>query len=117
MELGDEPGEPGEAEAGEGSDDRDPRQRGRSGGEAAVGLHLVGPAPGEDRAADEEQRTGDQAVGHHLQRGAGEGQRLGVFLSGDAGAGGCQSQHHVTHVVHAGVGDEPLEVGLGHRDE
>ena len=68
------------------------------------------PEPGEvggavavlDRAGDEEQQAGDQPV-----RDAGVDRRLHA-----ADGERRRAEHHEAHVAHAGVGDQPLEVGL-----
>jgi hypothetical protein len=60
-----------------------------------------------DRAGQEEQQAGDEAVRHVAdQRGlqAGRGQRR-------------DAEQHEAHVPDAGVGDQPLQLGLPQADQ
>src|SRR5262245_57378810 len=70
-------------------------------------------------ADHKEHARRDDAVGDHLEHGAIHAHLPIVRVEPIAcdGAPHTQPQHDVTHVAHRAVGDQPLEVGLGHRGE
>ncbi len=117
LELGDESGEPGQTERAERGHGRQRREPGRRGGQTSVGGHVVGSGPRVQDPGEQEQGTGEQAVADHLRHRAGDRHRGRVRLGPGGQPGRAQSQQDVAHVVDGGVGDHPLEVGLGQRDQ
>src|SRR3546814_15421325 len=73
LELGNETSEARQSQAGEGSEDRGCRQFRRDLRETAVGFQVVFACALPEPAGDEEKRSGDEAVRHHLDQRAGQG--------------------------------------------
>ena len=70
--------------------------------------------------ADQEEHAGRaDAVGDHLEHGPVDAHPPGVAVVEVAGRGAADAdaQEHVAHVAHRAVGDQPLEVFLGHGGE
>src|SRR3546814_20940854 len=67
-------------------------------------------------AGDEEKRSGDEAVRHHLDQRAGQG-KLTPRVAAEQRAGGGNAEHGVAHVVHRGVGNSTLQVALCESDQ
>ena len=98
------PGSPSEARA---KNIAVPPIRGADGPEAAHLGHVTGVDAVLQGADEDEERAGGEGVADDLQHHALQGQRVP----------GEDAEQHEAHVAHAGVRDEPFQVGLrvGHH--
>src|SRR3546814_5160762 len=82
------------SDLGEGSEDRGCRQFRRDLRETAVGFQVVFACALPEPAGDEEKRSGDEAVRHHLDQRAGQG-KLTRRVAAEQRAGGELGRAHV----------------------
>src|SRR5713101_4540355 len=106
-EFADEAVEHGQAERRERDKEEEGGELGHGRGEAAIFGNLEGVAAIVEHADEQEERTGGNAVGEHLENCA---------LHGDV-LKGEDAEDYKTEVADAGVGDELFEIGLDESDE